>query len=333
MQKNSKLIFGNTNSIQYSNIQDWKIQTNNVYQDKLEVDSKSSPSDFLCKCSYQVIGDIFLYTSIYSSFLMSVKKDNNHIVDFIIPIHGKVTFKTRQKTYNISGGHSLLLNKELQHCENIYEPGEVLCISTTASSLNRVMNATQGFSAEQYHHTHAFGERIIDINETNIGFQLALIKALKIIDILDGDTKHLCNIGLDDVIYRIVINLVNDTGYNSDNKNIRNSNRSDRSVDILCDKIRQFPGHVMTLTEMQETTGLSGRSLQLAFNRRFGCTAREWQRNEHLDRARQLLTDGNNNQSIKQISYATGFSSLASFSRFYLARFGELPSVTQQRKK
>lgn len=150
------------------------------------------------------------------------------------------------------------------------------------------------------------------------------------IDIAVGDEEQLLNIGFDDVIQRLILNILTHKDYSDASHML--ASRSDNAVDILCDTILQFPGKVMTITEMQELTGLSDRSLRNAFNKRFGCTPREWQRIEHLKKARELLTSKNNNQTVKEISYSLGFLSPQSFSRHYLEHFGELPSNTITKK-
>ena len=332
MKKSNPLLFNNSKSIEFSNPYDWKIHASSSFRGILEIDSLSTSSEFLSRSAYQFIDNLIIYTSGFSSFSVKIDKGYDGIIDFIIPCEGGIKIKSKGKMFDASADYSVFTHHHMRQFENVHESGLAVFLQTNASTLERVIRAENAISSTQNSYSLNFSESLIELNEGNIHLQRALIKTLGIIDALDGDENLLSSIGFDDVIYRLMLNLMGDGIINSNDAAINLSNRSDRSVDILCDAIRQFSGKVMTITEMQEITGLSGRSLQYAFNRRFGCTPREWQRNEHLIKARELLLDSNNNQTIKDISQQLGFTSAASFSRFYLKRFGELPTVTFKKK-
>ena len=84
----------------------------------------------------------------------------------------------------------------------------------------------------------------------------------------------------------------------------------------------------VTLTVLESISGLSQRSLQLAFQKQFGCTPMQWVRQIRLDMARKVLLNARPGDTVTKIALDCGFTQLSGFSQAFLARFGELPSDT-----
>jgi AraC-like DNA-binding protein len=86
----------------------------------------------------------------------------------------------------------------------------------------------------------------------------------------------------------------------------------------------------ISLSDMEQRTSYSRRSLQMAFKRHFGCGPMQWLRRQRLVKARALLEQpGGHN--LAQVAMACGYLSPASFSRDYLALYGERPSHAWRR--
>ena len=333
MMSSNDLLFGNTRSLNFTSFYEWKEYASKLYKPLLELDPIDKSSRFYSRSSSQIIRNFAIMSATTSGYRSKSLDEDNKYVSMVIPTTGKYGFEYASNKFTLLPGNFLLNIKSDAAIQTRHEEGTTLFLAANKDSLKKILLLDNRISASKRQRERLFNDEYRDKTSAKSGCPDIFLKLAKMIDLLNGDENELSRIGLDDIFQRAMLNIIFPEKHDSEDVSYyKSTRRSDRSVDILCDKIRQFPGHVMTLTEMQETTGLSGRSLQLAFNRRFGCTAREWQRNEHLGRAREMLTDSNNNQSVKQIAYTTGFSSLASFSRFYLARFGELPSVTLKRK-
>lgn len=99
-------------------------------------------------------------------------------------------------------------------------------------------------------------------------------------------------------------------------------------IDEVCDAIKSRLHQRFTMTDMERMTGMSRRSLQTAFNRRFGCAPMEWQKRERLRVARQMLTRGSAELSVADLAFQLGFSSASRFTAFYREMFGETPKAT-----
>jgi transcriptional regulator GlxA family with amidase domain len=82
---------------------------------------------------------------------------------------------------------------------------------------------------------------------------------------------------------------------------------------------------------MEQRSSYSRRSLQYAFKQRFGCGPMQWLRQQRLAKARALLEQPGGRRSLQEVAQASGYLSLASFSRDFLARYGERPSRVLRR--
>jgi AraC-like DNA-binding protein len=87
----------------------------------------------------------------------------------------------------------------------------------------------------------------------------------------------------------------------------------------------------ISLSDMEQRSRYSRRSLQYAFKQRFGCGPMQWLRQQRLARAKALLENPLCRLGLAEITQACGYLSQASFSRDFLARYGERPSRIQRR--
>jgi transcriptional regulator GlxA family with amidase domain len=92
------------------------------------------------------------------------------------------------------------------------------------------------------------------------------------------------------------------------------------------------PEEVLDLHSMSQSTGLSIRTIQRAFQAEFGLSAVEWMRVERLHRVRAELVDGDQATSVMKTATRWGFVHLGRFSKYYRDLFGETPSATLSRR-
>lgn len=79
------------------------------------------------------------------------------------------------------------------------------------------------------------------------------------------------------------------------------------------------------LSDLEQRSHYSRRSLQQAFKQRFGCGPMQWLRQQRLSRAKLLLEQPGFRGSLLEVAQACGYLSAASFSRDFAARYGERP--------
>jgi AraC-like DNA-binding protein len=87
----------------------------------------------------------------------------------------------------------------------------------------------------------------------------------------------------------------------------------------------------MSLSELEQRSSYSRRALQYAFKQRFGCGPMQWLRQQRLAKARALLEQPLSSGGLTQVAQACGYLCQGSFSRDFLARYGERPSQVQRR--
>jgi AraC-like DNA-binding protein len=87
----------------------------------------------------------------------------------------------------------------------------------------------------------------------------------------------------------------------------------------------------ISLSDMEKRSRYTRRSLQYAFKERFGCGPMQWLRRQRLVKAKALLEAPGRRRALQEVAQACGYLSLASFSRDFLARYGERPSQVQRR--
>jgi AraC-like DNA-binding protein len=98
------------------------------------------------------------------------------------------------------------------------------------------------------------------------------------------------------------------------------------AIDALVDWIHAHCHEAISLSELEQRSHYSRRSLQYAFKARFGCGPMQYLRRQRLWLARRQLEDPRPGSSVGSIASACGYLSLASFSRDFQRCFGIAPS-------
>lgn len=135
--------------------------------------------------------------------------------------------------------------------------------------------------------------------------------------------------GLDDTVRRLMVLLLKPDAF---------CEEFDRPLDRrnklghVCDYIRANLNHKITLSILQNVSGLSPRVLQYAFRERYGCSPMQWVADQRLDQVRAQLLAAPQEARVSEIAYRY-FSNLGDFSRRYRTKFGELPSNTALRRR
>jgi transcriptional regulator GlxA family with amidase domain len=87
----------------------------------------------------------------------------------------------------------------------------------------------------------------------------------------------------------------------------------------------------LTLADIGRACGLSPFHLQRYFTKAYGISPHRYLTEIRLRRARDLITSGS--ASVTEACYEVGFSSPASFSRLFRARFGLAPAEAKPQGK
>lgn len=98
------------------------------------------------------------------------------------------------------------------------------------------------------------------------------------------------------------------------------------AIDELVDWIHAHCHEPISLSELEQRSHYSRRSLQSAFKARFGCGPMQYLRRQRLWLARRLLEEPRRDSSVGSIATACGYLSMASFRRDFQRCFGIAPS-------
>ena len=104
-------------------------------------------------------------------------------------------------------------------------------------------------------------------------------------------------------------------------------------IDELVDWFHAHCHEPISLSELEQRSHYSRRSLQYAFKARFGCGPMQDLRRQRLWLARQRLEQLGNRPSVGALASSCGYLSLASFSRDFQRLFGIAPSRLLAQKR
>ena len=147
-------------------------------------------------------------------------------------------------------------------------------------------------------------------------------------DPLLQEGPELSHLAIDDLIYRTLALLFCPelaSPPEASHRFLRSAQR-ERHFEELLEWIQAHLAEPMRLTALEQRSGYSRRSLQLAFQQRFGCGPMQWVRHQRLERARQELLQPGATDSVSEIAARHGFRNLSMFSRDFSSHFGLRPS-------
>lgn len=259
-------------------------------------------------------------------------------IAFTLPVSGSGTINGGSVPLAWKAGKVIISNSHHQPLHVSADAGAAVTLRPSHGKLAAAMRGALGDSRDRLAADAeeicakllARGSFVDDGHAWSIDYFAAIMKAVAIIDGCRCDAALLARIGLEDVLNRLLAQLVLEQQHGPGAAaEATVQPRSVRAVDRICDRIRSTVGKPMSISEMEKLTGLTGRALNYAFRARFDCSPQEWQRNFLLDQARQMLKGANYTGSVKALSYELGFSSPSSFAAHYRQRFGERPSVSR----
>ncbi len=129
----------------------------------------------------------------------------------------------------------------------------------------------------------------------------------------------------EDTVYRFLARLLI-CGDQHFSKSLLRQEAKQVAIDHACAFMRERISDDITLTEIEEASGLSARSLQLGFKQRFGCGPKFWLTQLRLELAYGALQRDSSARPISEIAEHFGFHHMGRFSALFRARFGIPPS-------
>lgn len=229
-----------------------------------------------------------------------------------------------------AGQHALFLPSIARggHCST----RSVLLLDVKLDRVQQAARAMLGLEAQAGVDFRPHQERQIDLQADGIDYAAVLQHLCGIIDALGGDAAMAAaSLKLDDQFYRVMALMLHPGLMRGEV--LRRHAPGDGALDSLCDYVTSRLGAPLSLTDMELFSGLSRRTLQYAFQKRFGVTPMQWVREQRLLHARDLLVRAGADVSVTRVALQCGFVNVGAFSGAYHQRFGEYPSATLRMRR
>lgn len=290
---------------------------------------KSSAEQGFCQRSSLVrCGDLILLASAHTPVSIKALNDDDGVV-VILPYGGQAEVSSQSQ-------HFLLEST----AEMAYLPGGNLQISSREFSSVifridrlRLQTTTQSLMAahgsipqlgEDLQIARVFGAD----SEFSAALVLQLRRTVQMLDLACLQASGLLEaLQLDELIYRILAELVGLQSHRDpkaggpDPFSGRPTAMRDQILEDLIAWIHANLHRPIDLTELEQRSAYSRRSLQYTFKRRFGCSPMHWIRQQRLQRALSQLQHPEADTSVRQVAEACGYVHLSAFGRDFRNQF------------
>ena len=174
--------------------------------------------------------------------------------------------------------------------------------------------------------------RTLQLDVNGVNFTALFLNALRQVDQLQSHPAVLEKLAIDDVFYRLLVGLLRPQLLLPVEAPDRTIGRAQKTISALCEFLQANLTKPIGLSQMEQISGLSARSLQYAFQKTYGMRPKEWLRQQRLHAARAMLQKPDQAIRITTLAYDFCFSSPSVFAHAYKMEFGETPSETLVRK-
>lgn len=277
---------------------------------------------FATKSAARRIGELAVMTSAITSAKIQVEDSKGwHL---IIPLFGRSSMSTERLDLPVVGGRWGVL---MPNIRRVSKSAELI----VAANLDIAkLRATAGIMTGGSQGQGLIEERphSIDMRRQREIFP-AFQHLCALVESTSANPDYARLLGVEDAFYRWAVHAL--ALLPQDDAAALRPRDDGHHLDVICDLVRTAHDRPLTLTEMEQLSGLSARGLQYAFKGRFGCSPMEWQRRERMQLARRRVLFPAPGETITDIAYAMGFSSSAAFTTQYRRYFGETPSEARHR--
>src|SRR5574343_437646 len=300
------LAFGNDIAIVHECAREFTDQIERAIPGMNAYDPLTEPSAFRSKTATLRLPTMTVVATAISPTL--VDRQGNPQLTFMVPFAGEAASTCRIEGQTLNWGRGL---------------GGILMPDTDAD-----IRGTGGFRSHLLWNLQRL--RLLPEQVAGVTTEGALQGLLPLLEMHRRQPAMLARLGVEDLFYRLSVMLLRPDLFEAPPPPSAELDRRRRLLDPLCEHISAHLSEVITLSDLERFSGLSARSLQLAFNEVHGCSPMAWIKTQRLLRVRQALL-ARSDVPIEALALSAGFQNMPPFFLAYKRRFGETPGQTRQR--
>jgi len=285
-------------------------------------------ADFLHCSSSCMAGDLLL-TGGYTSPISGTIGERSGIGSINLIFSGSVDYETGGLKMKLNSGRPLFFSpgQEYRFVANDYN-GVIFHIDMDRLARTAAAIGGLGMSERRFASDLSFTRVVQSVDPRRQRLLEILRGAIGLLDHTGQETKaDLQVLQIDDLIYRTLALVLCPGLEQQAAQEPAATGGKERIFEELLEWIRAHLHTPITLTQLEQRSGYSRRTLQLVFSQRFGCGPIQWVRQQRLEQARLDLLSPAPADTVSGIAARYSFSSPAVFSRDFHSRYGQTPSM------
>jgi AraC-like DNA-binding protein len=276
------------------------------------------------------LGSITLSASANLPVSANVSHTASHIM---LPITGSVAYENQGNKLEARAGHTGVF---LSDAKFVSKTINYSGINVYFDKLQLIKTAKMMIGSQEASEINFSDNRHLHLNpHPTFSFDITLRHLHNVVINNHAHPEILRLLGMEDLFYRYMVFLLKPELLPSIFGPITSLPpipRGDSKLDAVCDYILANLRGVITLPDLEAHSGLSVRTLQYQFKKRFNCTPVEWIRKERLKLVYlELLAPENKSTTIFCIALRCGFNHAGEFSKQFGLQYGASPSEVRSR--
>ena len=296
-------------------------------RDVISLESLISKNDFKLKSANLNVNGLILRAQANTPF--KAERLKTPVVNLWLHRSGYVETQAKNLAVRYGANESAFLSA-LDHEYFITSHQSAVKISLDEGQLNRTLSSMLGRKGKPISLENS---RAIPFQQNRFSFFSIFANLFRQVDEVNGDESVLKLLQFDESIRRLCVTFLSADQIFDDRDIARKLNSCRKELITLCEHLSASLTKPISLTEMEEISGLSARVLQYSFQKAFGLRPKEWLRKQRLHAARALLKKSDQQIKLTSLAYDYCFPSPSNFATHYYAEFGELPSQTIAAKR
>ena len=279
--------------------------------------SHSTIGDKLAGIKFPDMGILFGTHNPYHIFA-----DRSDVPNLILPIRGKteIVEGDGNKIRNSASDSTGCYFTSKQYAYSKTEPVEAIALGFKPEKLLEVLRSVAG------NPSISLPEHSFDINFSRGKSKFILERFFYSLNAV-GTLGAYNEVTQDMIMRHCAYIILENQGYSLSTKVLAHKSNV---IDQVCAYMYENLGESLTLTGLEAVAGISVRSLQIEFKKRFQLSPLCWLREQRLLRAHQLLNSKNEDRPVSTIAKECGFTHFGRFSVAFRKKFGVSASVLKK---